>query len=340
MWTDESNKPMISVKASLEGELRRFSLGGPIAYSELYEKAKLVYGLKEEAKLQYLDDEGDYVTISCDTELEEAIRVSSENPKEKAKVLRIQVVCAQPKKEHCPRSVDNGQIQKLRTQINDQRTSLRQEIREKVQAERLALRGRLVEKHREFNERVKKVRQDTQNQNQECKKQMKEQTRKLKQEIKNEKCAFKQQLKSLKYELRRQLQEQQRQINTMKETETPKDAVETETSKDSLETPTATSESVPKQNETDQQMDTSADSTFSTRDLSENSCKQSPSNPDQAVLPVPQVDPLKPTDLQTDPYFLHKLQKKQLKWQAKQEKRALKLARKQKNIAKQESVSD
>jgi len=324
---------MISVKASLEGELRRFSLGGPIAYSELYEKAKLVYGLKEEAKLQYLDDEGDYVTISCDSELEEAIRVSSENPKQKAKVLRIQLVCAQPKKEHCTRSFDNVQIQKLRTQINDQRISLRQEIREKVQAERLALRGRLVEKHREFNERVKKVRQDSQYQNQECKKLMKEQTWKLKQEIKNEKCAFKQQLKSLKYELRRQLQEQQRQINTKKETETPKDPVETETSKDSLETPTETSESVPKQNETDQQMDTAADST---RDLSENSCKQSPSIPDQAVLPVPQVDPLKPTD----PYILHKLQKKQLKWQAKQEKRALKLARKQKIIAKQESVSD
>lgn len=218
---------MISVKASFEGELRRFSTERPLAFVELYEKIQFVFGLKESVLLQYLDDEGDNVTISCDFELEEAIRIceSIVDEKRPANMLRIQVVRqikTLPQQPVEAQAAEPAKINELKVQLKEQRVSLKQELKQKIQSERAQFKTRLQEKQREAKEQLKKVRQDGKHQNQDCKRQMKEQVQTLKQQLRAEKVEFRQRVQDVKKNFHAQhktdvlkIKQQQQQLNAL-----------------------------------------------------------------------------------------------------------------------------
>jgi len=67
----------IHVKLQSNSEYRRFFFQRSSKFSELYEKIKLVLGLNEDFIVKYKDEEGEWITISSDMELETGLILSN-----------------------------------------------------------------------------------------------------------------------------------------------------------------------------------------------------------------------------------------------------------------------
>jgi len=84
-----SNINTVVIKASLNEDVRRFTLSSPFTYVRLVEQlyqaydAKLkTYTTKQTFVIKYRDDENDLITLSNDVELEDAVLIASSlNPK-------------------------------------------------------------------------------------------------------------------------------------------------------------------------------------------------------------------------------------------------------------------
>jgi len=63
------------VKFKLGNEIRRISIGSNLDFNRLQELATTLFHLQEKVILKYLDDENDYISISSDLELSEALKV-------------------------------------------------------------------------------------------------------------------------------------------------------------------------------------------------------------------------------------------------------------------------
>lgn len=77
----------VTIKASLNNELRRFRLSRDANFNALYEELLKAFGVPSHDKLniKYKDEEEDLITMSSDNELQEAIQVSSSG------VLRLEL---------------------------------------------------------------------------------------------------------------------------------------------------------------------------------------------------------------------------------------------------------
>jgi len=301
MWTEESNKPMISVKASLEGELRRFSLERPVAYGQLLEKVSLVFGLKNVA-LKYLDDEGDYVGLSCDFELEEALRICESPLNAKtANLLRIQVVplltktlAQQDQIQQSEHTVDLRTIDS-KSELNEQQTDPKQELKQKVWKERLAIK-----------QEEKRLKQECKLQQKESKKKMKEQFKALKHQVKQDKRSFQQQQVTPKQQLQEQPQEDLQKINEVQQSQLDDPLLEQ-------------NEQSSSESENAEELERNDAEAMDKPVLQNNP-------PQQTVL---QLDPLQlQTLIQSGDIRVVKLLRKQMKMEAKAQKRALKEAKK------------
>jgi len=71
-------QPKITIKASLEGleDIRRFSLYS-CSFPQVYETIKKLFSLEQPFVITYKDSDGDFLTISNEIELEEAVQVNS-----------------------------------------------------------------------------------------------------------------------------------------------------------------------------------------------------------------------------------------------------------------------
>lgn len=94
------------MKRGKHGEIRRASIKTPATYAEFEAKMTEVFGpLPEGARLKFEDDEGDLVTLSNQSDLEEALRVVASSD---AKILRLVVLQRKPdvpegQEGSCPR---------------------------------------------------------------------------------------------------------------------------------------------------------------------------------------------------------------------------------------------
>jgi len=88
-----SNTSMISgdnihVKLQFNSEYRRFFFQRSAKFSELKDKIKVVLGLNEDFVVKYKDEEGEWITISSDMELETGLIISN------GSIFRLQIVIA------------------------------------------------------------------------------------------------------------------------------------------------------------------------------------------------------------------------------------------------------
>jgi len=91
--TSEQQKPeqraasTITIKASLNNELRRFRLARDANFNMLYEELLKAFGVPshDNLNIKYKDEEEDLITMSSDNELQEAIQISSSG------VLRLEL---------------------------------------------------------------------------------------------------------------------------------------------------------------------------------------------------------------------------------------------------------
>jgi hypothetical protein len=72
--------PTITLKTFHQQDIRRFSVSSDISLAQLRATIASVYGLPHDPNFQYIDDEGDFVTIHSDNEWSEAIRVALHFP--------------------------------------------------------------------------------------------------------------------------------------------------------------------------------------------------------------------------------------------------------------------
>jgi hypothetical protein len=89
----------ITLKVTLDGDLRRISVPTSISLGDLKKRLATMFANFEELKLQYSDDEGDLVTITSTDELEEAMRVAATTKN----ILRL-FVSDNKKKEEQPKA--------------------------------------------------------------------------------------------------------------------------------------------------------------------------------------------------------------------------------------------
>jgi hypothetical protein len=92
---------MIVIKLQNGSDIRRVALSDVINYSKLLELATELFGPKLNTKrihFQYVDFDGDDISVTKDKELEEAFRIAQEtNPS----ILKLQIVSADKKSECC-----------------------------------------------------------------------------------------------------------------------------------------------------------------------------------------------------------------------------------------------
>ena len=67
---------MIRVKSNLDDYIRRFALPGTADFNALLAHIRSMYNVNH-ITIKYQDDDGDLVTISADTDLEEAISMTN-----------------------------------------------------------------------------------------------------------------------------------------------------------------------------------------------------------------------------------------------------------------------
>eukprot|EP00276_Gloeochaete_wittrockiana_P019101 CAMPEP_0184338106 /NCGR_PEP_ID=MMETSP1089-20130417/6640_1 /TAXON_ID=38269 ORGANISM="Gloeochaete wittrockiana, Strain SAG46.84" /NCGR_SAMPLE_ID=MMETSP1089 /ASSEMBLY_ACC=CAM_ASM_000445 /LENGTH=131 /DNA_ID=CAMNT_0026664401 /DNA_START=6 /DNA_END=398 /DNA_ORIENTATION=+ len=72
--------PSITLKTFHQQDIRRFSVSSDISLAQLRATIASVYGLPNDPNFQYIDDEGDFVTIHSDNEWTEAVRVARAFP--------------------------------------------------------------------------------------------------------------------------------------------------------------------------------------------------------------------------------------------------------------------
>jgi hypothetical protein len=81
----------LSVKLFINDEVRRFMFNGT-TFHDLLESCSKLTPLPQGTVLQYYDDEGDYVTLSTDIELQYAVALLKQEPK----ILRVRVLMPLP----------------------------------------------------------------------------------------------------------------------------------------------------------------------------------------------------------------------------------------------------
>lgn len=104
----------LQVKASMASDLRRFRLSaddGAVTLKTLMETLMRVFSLDDGATLhvRWMDDDGDWITLSTEEELTEALHVCGRK-------LRLDVTVSTPKTP-APSSPEGTTVQELRTQI-------------------------------------------------------------------------------------------------------------------------------------------------------------------------------------------------------------------------------
>jgi len=199
---------MISVKASFEGELCQFSIERPFAYEQLREKIGAAFGLKEPVQVRYLDDEGDYVNLSSEAEMEEALCVSERVADEAGIVLQLQVISqVKPRGEELvaqdgqDNSLDCANFKEHKEHLKMHRRRARKQLKQQIKAERCAFKVHLCEKQLNLNQEKKHLHIGGKGKRKEIKKlKIKE----LKQQFKSEKMADRHHFKHLKHQFRNQ----------------------------------------------------------------------------------------------------------------------------------------
>jgi len=77
----------LTVKGVYNGDTRRFSISDSTSFIELHQLIQKLYNITgDDWTLKYTDDEGDWIQLSSDLELEEAKRVATKNS-----LLRVQI---------------------------------------------------------------------------------------------------------------------------------------------------------------------------------------------------------------------------------------------------------
>ena len=104
----------IAVKAFCGADARRFSFDG--TFEELEREVKARFGLNASLKLKFKDDEEEFVTVSSDGELREAIRISTSLT---PPILRLHVI-ALPR---CQMEVDAANEPETKQRNDDKNTT-------------------------------------------------------------------------------------------------------------------------------------------------------------------------------------------------------------------------